>query len=64
MDDIADCARVLLDHIGNNDAVGCYVRYIREVRQYALNAQPADDQEMASVVETMTKINADAERLS
>ncbi|KAJ6124624.1 hypothetical protein N7471_011941 [Penicillium samsonianum] len=38
--------------------------YIRAVRQFALNAQRGDGQGMAKVLEALTKINADTERLN
>ncbi|KAI1829211.1 hypothetical protein DTO027I6_9892 [Penicillium roqueforti] len=65
MDDIAEGARKVLNHIENNGTVDRYVTgYIRAVRQYALNAQRGDGQGMAKVLEALTKINIDTERLN
>ncbi|KAJ5110283.1 zinc knuckle domain protein [Penicillium argentinense] len=65
MDDIAEGARQVLNHIENNGTEDRYVTgYIRAVRQYALNAQRGDAMGMAKVLETLTKINADTERLN
>lgn len=65
MDDIAEGARRVLDHIENNGTEDRYVTgYIRAVRQYALNAQRGDAMGMAKVLEALTKINADTERLN
>ncbi|KAJ6168287.1 hypothetical protein N7497_001130 [Penicillium chrysogenum] len=63
--DIAEGARRVLNHIENNGTEDRYVTgYIRAVRQYALNAQRGDSQGMAKVLEALTKINADTERLN
>ena len=65
MDDIAEGARRVLNHIENNGTEDRYVTgYIRAVRQYALNAQRGDGQGMAKVLEALTKINIDTERLN
>jgi hypothetical protein len=65
MEDIADGARRVLNYIENNGTEDRYVTgYIRAVRQYALNAQRGDSQGMAKVLEALTKINADTERLN
>ncbi|KAJ5111868.1 hypothetical protein NUU61_001498 [Penicillium alfredii] len=65
MDDIAEGARKVLNHIENNGAEDRYVTgYIRAVRQYALNAQRGDGQGMAKVLEALTKINLDTDRLN
>jgi hypothetical protein len=65
MVDIAEGARRVLNHIENNGTEDRYVTgYIRAVRQYALNAQRGDSQGMAKVLEALTKINADTERLN
>ena len=65
MDDIAEGARRVLNHIENNGTEDRYVTgYIRAVRQYALNAQRGDAMGMAKVLEALTKINADTERLN
>ena len=65
MNDIAEGARLVLDHIENNGMTDGYVTgYIWAVRQYALNAQRGDGQGMAKVLEVLTKINADTERLN
>ncbi|KAJ5215537.1 uncharacterized protein N7498_001944 [Penicillium cinerascens] len=65
MNDIAEGARLVLDHIENNGTTDGYVTgYIRAVRQYALNAQRGDGQGMAKVLEALTKIIADTERLN
>ncbi|KAJ5460956.1 uncharacterized protein N7458_002508 [Penicillium daleae] len=65
MEDIADGARWVLNYIENNGTEDRYVTgYIRAVRQYALNAQRGDSQGMTKVLEALTKINADTERLN
>ncbi|OQD72538.1 hypothetical protein PENANT_c176G08552 [Penicillium antarcticum] len=65
MDDIAEGARRVLNHIENNGSEDRYVTgYIRAVRQYALNAQRGDGQGMAKVLEALTKINLDTDRLN
>ncbi|KAJ5110837.1 hypothetical protein N7532_001372 [Penicillium argentinense] len=65
MDDIAEGARQVLNHIENNGTEDRYVTgYIRAVRQYALNAQRGDAMGMAKVLEALTKINADTEHLN
>ncbi|KOS36538.1 hypothetical protein ACN38_g12711 [Penicillium nordicum] len=65
MDDIAEGARRVLNHIENNSTEDRYVTgYIRAVRQYALNAQRGDGMEMAKVLETLAEINADTKRLN
>lgn len=65
MDDIAEGARRALNHIENNGSEDRYVAgYIRAVRQYALNAQRGDGQGMAKVLEALTKINLDTDRLN
>lgn len=65
MDDIAERARRVLNHIENNGKEDRYVTgYIRAVRQYAINAQRADGQGMAKVLEALTRINLDTDRLN
>ena len=65
MNDIAEGARRVLDHIDNNGTMDRYVTwYIQAVRQYALNAQRGDGQRMVEVLDALTKINADTERLN
>ncbi|KAJ5742632.1 zinc knuckle domain protein [Penicillium nucicola] len=65
MDDIAEGARRVLNHIENNGTEDRYVTgYIRAVRQYAINAQRGDGQGMAKVLEALTKINLDTDRLN
>ena len=65
MDDVAEGARRVLNHIENNGMEDRYVTgYIRAVRQYALNAQRGDSQGMAKVLDALTKINRDTERLN
>ena len=65
MDDIAEGARRVLNHIENNGTEDRYVTgYIRAVRQYVLNAQRGDAMGMAKVLDALTKINADTERLN
>lgn len=65
MDDIAEGARRVLNHIENNGSEDRYVTgYIRAVRHYALNAQRGDGQGMAKVLEALTKINLDTDRLN
>ncbi|KAJ5084986.1 hypothetical protein N7532_009757 [Penicillium argentinense] len=65
MNDIAEGARQVLNHIENNGTEDRYVtRYIRAVRRYALNAQRGDGMGMAKVLEALTKINPDTERLN
>ncbi|KAJ5455490.1 zinc knuckle domain protein [Penicillium daleae] len=65
MDDIAEGARQVLNHIENNGTEDRYVTgYIRAVRQYALNAQRGDVMGMAKVLDALIKINADTERLN
>lgn len=65
MDDIAEGARRVLNHIENSGTEDRYVTgYIRSVRQYALNAQRGDGRGMAKVLEALTKINLDIERLN
>ncbi|KAI1829097.1 hypothetical protein CBS147337_10089 [Penicillium roqueforti] len=65
MDEIAEGACKVLNHIENNGTEDRYVTgYIRGVCQYALNAQRGDGQGMAKVLETLTKINRDTERLN
>ncbi|GFF59211.1 hypothetical protein IFM46972_11321 [Aspergillus udagawae] len=54
-----------LNHLKNNGTEDRYdTGYIRAVRQYALNAQRSDAMGMAKVLEALTKINADTERLN
>jgi hypothetical protein len=65
MDDIAEGARKVLNHIETNGTEDRYVTgYIRPVRQYALNAQRGDGQRIAKVLDALTKINRDTERLN
>lgn len=65
MVDIAEGACRVLDHIENTGTEDKYVTgYIRAVRQYALNVQRGDGQGMTKVLEALTKINADIERLN
>ena len=65
MEDIAEGARRVLNYIENNGSEDRYITgYIRAVRQFALNAQRGDGQGMAKVLEALTKINADTERLN
>ena len=65
MEDIAEGARRVLNYIENNGSEDIYITgYIRAVRQFALNAQRGDGQGMAKVLEALTKINADTERLN
>lgn len=65
MEDIAEGAHRVLNHTENNGTEGRYVTgYIRAARQYALNTQRGDSQGMAKVLEALTKINADTERLN
>ena len=55
----------MLNYIENNGSEDRYITgYIRAVRQFALNAQRGDGQGMAKVLEALTKINADTERLN
>jgi hypothetical protein len=66
MDDIAKGARKVLNHIENNGTEDRFVTgCIRAVRQYALNdAQRGDGQGMAKVLDALTKINRDTDRLN
>ncbi|KAJ5766172.1 uncharacterized protein N7511_003788 [Penicillium nucicola] len=65
MEDIAEGARRVLNHIENNGTEDRYVTgYIRAVRQYAINAQRGDGQGIAKVLEALTKINLDTDRLN
>jgi hypothetical protein len=65
MEEIADRARRVLDYIENNGTEDRYITgYIHTVRQYALNAQRGDSQGIAKVLEALTKINADTQRLN
>ena len=65
MDDIAEGARRVLNHIENNGSEDRYITgYIRAVRQYALNAQRGDGMEMVKVLEALTEINANTKRLN
>ena len=65
MEDIAEGARRVLSYIENNGSEDRYITgYARAVRQFALNAQRGDGQGMAKVLEALTKINADTERLN
>jgi hypothetical protein len=64
MKDIAEGARHVLNYIENNGSRDRYITgYIRAVRQFALNAQREGGQGMAKVLEALTKINANTERL-
>ena len=65
MEDIAEGTSRVLNYIENNGSEDRYITgYIRAVRQSALNAQRGDGQGMAKVLEALTKINADTERLN
>lgn len=65
MEDIADRACRVLNYIENNGTEDRYVTgYIRALRQYAFNAQRGDIQGMVKVLEALSKINADTERLN
>ncbi|KAI1829206.1 hypothetical protein DTO027I6_9897 [Penicillium roqueforti] len=65
MEDIAEGARRVLSYIENNGSEDRYITgYIRAVGQFALNAQRGEGQGMAKVLEALTKINADTERLN
>ncbi len=65
MGDIAEEAHRVLDHMASHGTVDRYVSgFISAVRQYALNAQRGDGQRMVEVLEALTKINADTERLN
>jgi hypothetical protein len=58
----------VLNHIENNGTevryITVYIRAIRAIRQYALNAQRGDGQGTAKVLDALTKINRDTERLN
>lgn len=63
--DVAGWARRVPNYIENSGTENRYITgYIRAVRQYALNAQRGNSQGMAKVLEALTKINADTERLN
>ncbi|KAJ5121345.1 zinc knuckle domain protein [Penicillium bovifimosum] len=65
MDEIAEGALRVLKHIENSGTEDPYVTgFIRSVRRYALNAQRGDGQGMAKVLEALTEINANTERLN
>jgi hypothetical protein len=65
LEDIAEGAHRVLNYIENNGSRDRHIAgYIRAVRQFALNSQRGESQGMTKVLEALTKINADTERLN